>query len=75
MEEEKEEFSTELENLEQTDYYAVLNVPRDASTDEIKAAYRKWCLLFHPDKQNNEENRKMAERQFIAIQKAYDGKV
>jgi DnaJ family protein C protein 11 len=67
-------FNSELETLDQTDYYALLNVPRDASMEDIKAAYRRWCLLFHPDKQSDEEKKKMAEKQFISIQKAYNGK-
>ena len=33
-----------------TDYYTVLEVPRNATLDIIKAAYRRLCKLFHPDK-------------------------
>ena len=32
------------------DYYTILNVPRDASADEIKKAYRQLALKYHPDK-------------------------
>lgn len=32
------------------DYYAVLEVPRNATLEVIKAAYRRLCKLFHPDK-------------------------
>lgn len=60
-------------NLQEADYYSILNVARDASSDEIKAAYKRWCLLFHPDKQNDEEKKRMAERQFLSIQRAYSG--
>ena len=31
------------------DYYAILGVPRDASADQIKRAYRKLALELHPD--------------------------
>ncbi len=31
------------------DYYEVLNVPRDASLEEIKAAYRRLAREYHPD--------------------------
>jgi DnaJ family protein C protein 11 len=51
------------------DYYAVLNVPKEvliytqfqsrltvqASLDELKNAYRRLCVLYHPDKHQTEE--------------------
>ncbi|RIH84516.1 J domain-containing protein [Calidithermus roseus] len=50
------------------DYYATLGVSREASADEIKKAYRKLALKYHPDK--NPGN-KEAEEQFKAINEAY----
>ena len=32
------------------DYYEVLGVPKDASADDIKKAYRKGAMKYHPDR-------------------------
>ena len=52
----------------QKDYYQILGVSRDASADEIKKAYRKLALKYHPDK--NKGN-KEAEERFKEINEAY----
>jgi curved DNA-binding protein CbpA len=36
--------------LDQLDYYALLSVGRDASESEIKSAFRRFALQFHPDR-------------------------
>lgn len=51
------------------DFYATLGVARGASDDEIKKAYRKLAMKYHPDR--NPDN-KEAEEKFKEIQKAYD---
>ncbi|CAM4532907.1 unnamed protein product [Lepidochelys kempii] len=52
------------------EYYEVLGVPRNASSDDIKKAYRKAALKWHPDK--NPENKEHAERKFKEIAEAYE---
>ncbi|XP_060790938.1 dnaJ homolog subfamily C member 21 [Neoarius graeffei] len=51
-------------------HYEVLGVKRDAEDDELKKAYRKLALKWHPDK--NLENAEEAAEQFKLIQAAYD---
>ncbi|RKU19693.1 molecular chaperone DnaJ [Candidatus Poribacteria bacterium] len=51
------------------DYYEVLDVNRDADADEIKKAYRKLAIQFHPDK--NPDN-KEAEDKFKEATEAYE---
>lgn len=54
--------------MEYKDYYKILGVERSASQDEIKKAYRKLAVKYHPDK--NPDN-KEAEEKFKEISEAY----
>lgn len=50
------------------DYYKILGVSRSATDDELKKAYRKLALKYHPDKNKSPE----AEEKFKEIGEAYD---
>ncbi|XP_042491551.1 dnaJ homolog subfamily B member 1-like [Macadamia integrifolia] len=52
------------------DYYKVLQVDRSAKEDDLKKAYRKLAMKWHPDK--NPKNKKEAEAKFKQISEAYD---
>src|SRR6476661_3953524 len=51
------------------DFYAVLGVQRNAPDDEIKKAYRKLAMTYHPDRNNGSKD---AEERFKEITEAYD---
>ena len=52
-----------------TDYYDILGVTKTASADEIKKAYRKQALEWHPDR--HKDNKEAAEKRFKEINEAY----
>jgi len=52
------------------DYYAILGVVKTASEDEIKKAYKKQALKWHPDRNLN--NKKQAEEKFKELAEAYE---
>ena len=52
------------------DYYEVLGVPKTASANEIKAAYRRLAKKYHPDL--NPNNKKEAEEKFREVSEAYE---
>src|SRR5437763_3014855 len=54
---------------EKRDYYEILTVERSASDEEVKRAYRKLAVKFHPDKNPNDPH---AEEKFKELGEAYD---
>ena len=55
--------------MEKRDYYEVLEVPKTATADEIKKAYRKKAIQYHPDKNPGD---KEAEEKFKEAAEAYE---
>ncbi len=55
--------------MSKKDYYEILSVTRTSSMDEIKKAYRKLAMKFHPDKNPGD---KVAEDRFKEISEAYE---
>ncbi|KAM6219450.1 dnaJ homolog subfamily C member 11 [Rhynchocyon petersi] len=60
------------EELDNEDYYSLLNVRREASCEELKAAYRRLCMLYHPDKHRDPELKLQAEQLFNLVHQAYE---
>ena len=54
--------------------FKILDVKPDAGEDDVKKAYRKMAMRFHPDRLQglSENEKKAAEEKFIAVQKAYE---
>ena len=53
-----------------TNYYDVLNINKNATKDEIKNAYKKLAMKYHPDK--NIDNKEVAEEKFKKVSEAYE---
>ncbi len=55
--------------MAQQDYYSTLGVAKGASADDLKKAYRKLAMKYHPDKNQGDD---VAEQKFKEINQAYD---
>ena len=63
----------ELKKSKRKDLYKILGVKKDANENEIKKAYRKGAIVFHPDKQSGktDEEKETAEKMFKDLGEAY----
>ena len=55
-------------------YFKILEIPNNSSKDDIRKAYKKMALKWHPDRHSNdsEEEKKIAESKFKEIGEAYE---
>ena len=54
--------------MSKEDYYETLGVNKSSSDDEIKQAYRKMAMKYHPDRNKDD---KKAEKKFKKVNEAY----
>ncbi|KAI8905618.1 hypothetical protein EDD86DRAFT_194059 [Gorgonomyces haynaldii] len=66
-----DDWTDSKEQLEPLDYYCILNLDHKADEEEVKQAYRRLAVTFHPDK-HQETNKESASKRFQQIQRAYD---
>ena len=52
------------------DYYKILGVSKDATDDDIKKAYKKAALKWHPDR--NKDNQETANKKFKEVGEAFE---
>ena len=58
-----------MSKINSDDYYEVLGISNNADENEIRRAYKKEALKYHPDK--NPENKEEAEKNFKKVNEAY----
>jgi len=62
----------EEEFEESPNHYAILNIDKEASEEEIKNAFRAMSVRYHPDKHVNSNHKDTAEKIFDQVRKAYE---
>jgi DnaJ family protein C protein 7 len=61
----------EAKKAKKKDYYKILGISKEADEQEIKKAYRKLALKYHPDRVHDPEEKEKAEKTFKDIAEAY----
>ena len=59
-----------LKKSKRVDYYKLLELNQDANDYDLKKAYRRACLIYHPDKAKTEESRAENEKKFKLVGEA-----
>uniref|UniRef100_UPI00358E9AD8 dnaJ homolog subfamily C member 11 n=1 Tax=Myxine glutinosa TaxID=7769 RepID=UPI00358E9AD8 len=62
----------EQDEVEDGDFYSLLNVRREATQEELKAAYRRLCMVYHPDKHASAVDKRHADAMFTRLHRAYE---
>jgi DnaJ family protein C protein 7 len=66
------EANQKADSARNRDYYQILGLNRNATPEEIKKAYRKLALKYHPDRNSeSEQTKKIAQRKFEDVSDAY----
>ncbi|XP_021747011.1 chaperone protein dnaJ 13-like isoform X1 [Chenopodium quinoa] len=60
------------EGIPNRELYALLNISPDASTEQIRKAYRQWAQVYHPDKYQASHMKEIATENFQRICEAYE---
>ena len=73
MREKHRKAQIEIKKAKRKNYYTILGVDKNAGEADIKKAYKKAAIKWHPDKHSNstEEEQKEAEAQFKEIGEAF----
>lgn len=69
---ESAERETEEAAVDTDELYAILNLSREATADEITRRYKQLAALLHPDRHTNPELKTAADGRFQALNRAYE---